>query len=347
MGRFTQTSTTLALVSLLALSACSSIDDSSSEASADTVGPAMEAPVDDLGDAPSSGAALDGEQPTELSTAGSNAPSAPLDLDRYGRAIAIEAGIQIGTSNIRRAVDDTLAVVARNNASVYTADVNIGTIYDDGSIDGSGHIVVKVPPTDLDPLIAELDGTAGTLIGRTQSSDDVTEQLVDLDVRIGVERSTITQFEALLAEATQFDDIVTIQRVLSEHTVTLEQLLASQRNVDQRVELSTLTIDLTYMTPTGQVADTPAADDGVADALGRGWDAFAGAAMAILIVLAVAAPFLALALLVFGTVWLVARRSSARRARRAIEDRRRHEGFDPPTSAPASDEVLVGSNREV
>ena len=339
MGRITRTSATLALVGVLALSACSgAVDDSSSEtdASADTVPPALEAP-----------AAADGEV-SEVATAGSNAPSAPLDLDRYGQKIAVEAGIEIGTPNIRKAVDDTLAVVARNNGSVYTADVNIGTTYDDGSIDGYGHIVVKVPPTDLDPLIADLDGTAGTLIGRTQSSDDVTDQLVDLDVRIGVERATIAQFEELLAQATEFDDIVTIQRVVSEHTVTLEQLLASQRNIDQRVELSTLTIDLSYMTPTEAVAETPADDDGgVADAWHTGIDAFVGAAMAVVIVLAVAAPFLVLALLVLGMVWLIARRTSARRARRAIQDRRDAEGFEPPTSAPAPDpETLVGSSRE-
>ena len=75
-----------------------------------------------------------------------------------GRAIAIEAGVT-GTPNIRQAVDDTLNVVARNNGNVFSADVNIGDEHDDGSIDGQGSIVVKVPPVDLDPMIAELDGT--------------------------------------------------------------------------------------------------------------------------------------------------------------------------------------------
>ena len=202
----------------------------------------------------------------------------------------------------------------------------------------AGSIVVKVPPVDLDPMIAELDGTAGVLLGRTQTSDDVTEQLIDLDIRIGVERATIAQFETLLAAATEFSDIVAVQAVLSEHTVTLEQLLASQRNVDQRVELSTLTIDLTYVAPDSTVGDPApvSEDDGISDAFGTGWDAFTGAAMAVVIVLAVAAPFLALAAVVIGAVWLIAAVASRRRARRNVATRRAAEAASDTESADAT-----------
>jgi Flp pilus assembly protein TadB len=181
------------------------------------------------------------------------------------------------------------------------------------------------------------------LLGRTQTSDDVTEQLIDLDIRIGVERATIAQFETLLAAATEFSDIVAVQAVLSEHTVTLEQLLASQRNVDQRVELSTLTIDLTYVTPDSTVADpTPVDDDdSISDAFRTGWDAFAGAAMAVVFVLAVAAPFLALAAVVLGAVWLIVAAASRRRARRNVATRRAAEA----AAADSADEVLVGAGR--
>lgn len=359
MGRITRTSATLALLGALALTACGGDDDSSSDtadfeqAAAATIAPAGEAtsaPDDATIDASPDEAAPIEAVPIEEdapagSTAGSNAPSAPLGLDAYGRAIAVEAGIEIGTSSVRAAVDDTLAIVAANNGSVYSADVNIGTEYDDGSIDGSGRIVVKVPPADLDPLIADLDGRAGVLLGRTQTSDDVTDQLIDLDIRIEIERATITQFEALLADATAFADIVTIQQTISEHTVVLEQLLASQRNTNQRVELSTLTIDVRYLTPEAATVE-PAPDDtrGVGDALRSGWDAFTGVIMVAVLALAVALPFLGVALVVLGVLWLIGRRRSSRRTGGPTE----------PVSAPPTDlspptpstEELVGSSPE-
>jgi len=317
------------------VSACGADDDSSDSATetADTEMPSemrSEMPAEMSSDGGDGGRARAGDEASSadraaaegeaadpatpgLATGGSRAPSAPLNLDGIGRAVAVEAGVTIGTPDIRRAVDDTLDVVRRNNASVFDAQVDIGEVRDDGSIDGSGRIVVKVPPVDLDPLIADLDGTAGTLIGRTQQSEDVTEQLVDLDIRIRVEEQTIAQFEALLAEATEFQDIVTIQSVITEHTIALERLLASQRNVEQRVELSTLTIDLVYRAP-ASVGEDPviADDDGIADAFRSGWDAFVGVLFAVGLVLAVAAPFVALAVVLLGVVWLIARRRPRR-----------------------------------
>ncbi len=359
MGRISTTSASLALLGALALSACGGADDDSASTADFSEPAATLAPsgIDAPASAESARASADGELTAAPagnstgSTAGSNAPSAPLGLDAYGRAIAVEAGIVIGTPNIRTAVDETLDIVAANQGSVYSADVNIGAEYEDGSIDGSGRIVVKVPPENLDRLIAALDGTAGVLLARTQSSDDVTDQLVDLDIRIGVERATIAQFEALLAEATAFDDIVTIQQTLSQHTIALEQLLANQRNVNQRVDLSTLTIDVRYVAPDAAGIE-PVADgnDSVADALRSGWEAFAGVVMVGVLALAIALPFLLAGLVVVGIVWLIGRRSSAGRARGHAEQRSATlaapvAGAAPTVSAP-TDEELVGSSRE-
>jgi hypothetical protein len=280
----------------------------------------------------------------EQATAGSQAPSAPLDLDGFGRALAVEAGVVVGTANIRQAVDDALVVIRRNNGTVHNADVKIGEEHDDGSIDGSGRLTVKVPPLDLDPLIADLDGTAGTLLARTQTSQDVTEQLIDLDIRLRVERTTIEQFEMLLVQATEFNDIVTIQQVITEHTIVLEQLLASQRNVEQRVELSTLTIDLVYVAPEVAVEDPILTEDGgIADAFRVGWDAFVGIMFALALVIAIAAPFLAVLLFVLGLVWIVTRR---RRPQSQLPAVTMQVPPEEPTQETPEQDVLVGTSPE-
>ncbi len=247
-----------------------------------------------------------------------------------GQALATTAGVVVATPDIRTAVADTLAAVQRNGASVFTADVNIGDDLDNGSVDGSGYFVVKVPPADLEPLITDLGATVGRLSGRTQDTTDVTDQLVDLEIRIGVERDVIARFRNLLADATQFQDIVEIERVISERTIALEQLLASQRNLDNRVEQSTLTIQLQYEAPTAEVAT--AEDDsieGMADAWRAGWDVFVGALFAVGFVVAVAAPFLVTAMVVLGVLWL-----ATRRRRQGAEDDR---GTTTRTEAPVSD----------
>ena len=267
-----------------------------------------------IADAPAQDIATEGGSTVDGAEAG-DALSAPTPaglplLD--GRALATTAGVTVSVSDIRQAVDDTLATVARNNATVFNADVNVGSERDDGSIDGSGWFVVKVPPADLDGLVADLGATVGTVSGRTQETSDVTEQLVDLEIRIGVERDVIDRFRLLLADATEFQDIVEIERVIAERTIALEQLLASQRNLENRVELSTLTINLQYTPPGVDEADE-VADDTISDAWGAGWDAFAGVFFTLAFALAVAAPFLATAAGVAAIVWLIMRRRPQRR----------------------------------
>lgn len=331
MGRFRTAPAALALVAVAGLgaSACSGSDDDSASTqsfeSADVATVAPESAGDDGRDATTGG----GE--TNDAVAPGTPTSAGLpSVD--GRALATTAGVTVATSDIRQAVDDTLTTVARNNATVFNADVNIGAERDDGGVDGSGWFVVKVPPVDLEALIADLGATVGTVSGRTQETSDVTDQLVDLEIRIGVERDVIDRFRQLLDDASAFEDVVDIERVIAERTVALEQLLASQRNLENRVELSTLTIQLQFVPPgTDDVVDADD-DDTIADAFRAGWDAFAGVFFAVAFALAVAAPFLVIAAVAGGIVWLIVRRRPARRA-------------TTPVQVNEADETLVGPSR--
>jgi hypothetical protein len=343
MGR---SNTALAAVTLMVLvglgvSACGTDDDSDSSAEVAPQFAPMEvgAPTEDASSGGRAGAV---EQPE---AAGDGAELAPGAVLPTGQALATTAGVVVATSDIRAAVADTLATVQRNGASVYTADVDIGAERDDGSIDGSAYFVVKVPPADLEPLIADLGATVGRLSGRTQETTDVTDQLVDLDIRIGVERDVIARFQSLLTDATEFQDIVEIERVISERTIALEQLLASQRNLDNRVDLSTLTIQLQYEAPIAEAAadgDDPV--ESIGDAWRAGWDVFVGALFAIGFVLAVAAPFILTAALVVGIVWLATRRGarSRRNARLTPAVPAASAAAEPTSAAVTPDEQLAG-----
>ena len=211
-----------------------------------------------------------------------------------GQALVTTAGVTVATSDIRTAVADTLAAAQRNGASVFTADVNIGDERDDGSVDGSGFFVVKVPPADLEPLITDLGATVGRLSGRTQDTTDVTDQLVDLD---------------------------------------------------NRVDLSTLTIQLQYETPVTEVVASDDSVETISDAWHAGWDVFVGALFAIGFVLAIAAPFVLTALLVLGAVWIAARR------RRRTNRTGHHSSGDTTLTSVAGtvtpDEQLAGPSPRV
>lgn len=320
---------TFVLAALAGLTACSAsgfgeADDASSDSGA------MEEP------AATSRSAGDSADTAAESASGESAtaPSlSPSTLGSLGQQLAVVAGVTIATPDVRQAVDDTLAAVARRGGLVHSADVRLDPNDDpDIGVGGWASIVVRIEPAGLEPLIDELDGRAGTLIGRTQESDDVTDQLTDLDIRIRVERNTIARYEELLTAATEFDDIVALERVITERTVELERLLAAERNLEGRVALSTLTIELRHVpAEAADLAATPADDDGIADAFAHGWEAFVGGLFVIAFVAAVVAPFVATAAVIVLAVWLVARqrrRSDDGRPASSPSTRHQHEVVD-------------------
>jgi len=146
-----------------------------------------------------------------------------------------------------------------------------------------------------------------------------------------------------------FQDIVEIERVISERTISLEQLLASQRNLDDRVDRSTLTIALQYEIPTAEIAAVEDDSiDGIGDAWRAGWDVFVGALFAVGFVLAVAAPFIATAALVLGLVWLVSRRrrhtSRSDRSSSGAPSSDTEPAVGPVTESVDQGEQLAGPN---
>jgi hypothetical protein len=298
----------------LALTACGGAGESGDTASVeDFVGGDFEAPVDE-----STSSAMEAEAPADIEVPQNVAAepttggtSTALPNETFGRDIITEVGILMNTSDVRQTTDDVRRLTVENGGAVFSSDVTIGDTQDDGSVPGGGTIVVRIPPQDLNRLVDELDGLG--LVSRiTQDSEDVTDQLVDLEIRIRQERAGIERIEALLGQAVELDDLFSIETELNRRQVDLERLLAAQRSTEDRVSLATLTVSIDYRAPNADPIVVDETDDGIGDAFSSGWNAFVGVLFAVGIVLAVSAPFLVLGLVVVGLGWLVTRRMRRR-----------------------------------
>ncbi len=226
-----------------------------------------------------------------------------FDLGAIGSDVAIEMHVVLGSDDIERSVATITARAAALGGGVASSDVRFGIDGGDGR-DGHAVLVVKVPPEALDRLVGTL-GETGTVRSINQSAEDVHDQLVDLDVRIANARESVANVRDFMGRTENLSDLVTLERELTVRQTELEQLEAQQRNLSDRVALSTVTIEIL---PTGA---TPAEDDGpdsIGDAFADGWDAFVGLARGIVIVVAVLAPFLAAATILGGLAWALRRR---------------------------------------
>jgi uncharacterized protein DUF4349 len=236
-------------------------------------------------------------------------------LQQVGQQLAIEAHAAVQTDDVRGAVDRITTTVAARGGRVVSADIDYARPRDDEDEDGDdgdgddggtsrATLVVAVPPDELSAVRGILDD-AGDVLSYDQLAEDVTDQLADLDTRIENQRASIERIRELYLNAVDVDAIVRIEAELTNRETLLEQMLATQQHVADRVAMSTLTIDITT-SPADLDATTDDDDTGLGDALAGGWSAFAGGAFAIVLALAAAMPFV-LTLLVVALVVVWAR----------------------------------------
>lgn len=313
----------------IALSACGGNDDDAASASASEV-VADEAEAATGGDS----VAIGGEQPADAPIGAGD--TGGFDLGSVGRDVIVEMRVVVSSDDIQRTVSSITATASSLGGGIASSDVDYGTRSDDGTVDGYAVIVVKVPPASIDTLLGRLDDT-GTVESINQSAQDVTEQLVDLDVRIENARASVEHVREFMERTQDLKELVALEGELTRRQTELEQLEAQQRNLSERVALSTITIEVV---PTAAVP-APEPDEGIGDAFRTGWDAFVTFFFGLGFVLAVLAPFLLLAALVATVAW-----SLTRRLRRPPAPDTAAPQADAAGTGPVSDDQLVGASHE-
>jgi hypothetical protein len=148
----------------------------------------------------------------------------------------------------------TLRIVAANFQAVRPAiDRTLGTVSgfigqieasDTGDATRSIRATVRVPASRLDEAVAALR-SLGRVIHESQRADDVTEQVVDLDVRIANARISEKRLADLIQNRTgRVSDVLEAEREMARVRTELERLDAQRKNVERRVAYATLVLEV-------------------------------------------------------------------------------------------------------
>jgi hypothetical protein len=175
-------------------------------------------------------------------------------------------------------------------------------------------LTLHIPSDRFDRALDELSAL-GEVTSRTQSAEDVTEQVVDLDSRVATQRASVDRVRALLARATTVDEIVLIEQEVTSREADLESLEQRRQALAGQVAMSTVTLRIS----TTGVAPAPRQEDpgGFLAGLSDGWGAFLDAGAGTLRVIGAVLPFLLLAVPAAAAVrWWRRRRTTAAVARR-------------------------------
>lgn len=176
---------------------------------------------------------------------------------------------------------------------------------DDGATRAS--LTVRVPAEALDAFLAELD-ELGQVTERSQSAQDVTGTVRDLDARIGALEVSIDRLEGIMAEAENSTELLEAEEMLSERQGELESLVAERNALDEQVEMSTLEVELV-------AAEDPAVEPGgFLGGLQSGWNALLGFVNVLFVALGALLPWLIVLALPGFLLYRLLRKRARRRA---------------------------------
>lgn len=158
-------------------------------------------------------------------------------LETAGRSI-------ISTSSLSIEVDDVNGAMSQLRAIANGAGGFIETLSTAGGSDPArGNATIRVPGTAFLSTLELVKGI-GEVVGESVGSDDVTEQVIDLQARLRSEQAKEVSFLELLDRADTVSDLLSIERELARVRTEIERLTGQLSFIEQRVNLATIHVSL-------------------------------------------------------------------------------------------------------
>ena len=166
-------------------------------------------------------------------------------------------------------------------------------VHNYGSGYRSGDYTVRIPADQFQAFLDQV-GTICHVTYKEEGSENVSEAYYDAESRLVTQQTKLERLQALLAQAENMEDIITIESAISDTELEIEQLTGTLRHYDSLVDFSTVYITLQEVYQLSNVEE-PATSFGsrVGTAFASGWRGFVSTLESLAVALA------------YGWVWLL------------------------------------------
>ena len=233
------------------------------------------------------------------------------------KAAATDQALVI-TGSITITADDPIAAAEEATAITTAAGGRVDARQQYAPSDSdAGHatLTLRIPASALEDVRDQL-AELGTVDETLTTTENVGGQQRDLESRITTLRATIARYTGWLADADTTSDLIELESAIAQRQTELESLEAQQRELDDSVAMSTITLQLR----SAEFAPPPEGPTDFWSALAAGWASFVGFWGAVLVAVGMGLPWLVLLGIGVAVVVWIARRSGRP---------------TPPTPAPA------------
>jgi hypothetical protein len=165
-----------------------------------------------------------------------------------GDALQIQQRQIIRTGHVTLTVDNFSDTKANLTTAVESRD---GFVSDstqrrrgaDGDEYVVGSVTFRVPSENFDETMERIEA-AGTVQQSSTKTRDVTDQLVDIEARLENLRAERDRLRQLYQQANDTEDVLAVQRELSQTQERIERLEAQQESLQRQVAYATITVEI-------------------------------------------------------------------------------------------------------
>jgi hypothetical protein len=172
--------------------------------------------------------------------AGSADAASQVRLVDLGNRIVRTANVdlEVGKGRLNATINQATDVVRRARG-IY---VGSSTSVPSGE-PASGQVTFRVPVDAFEPVLRELKGL-GTYRGEKSSTDDVTNQYVDLNGQLAAWRAQERVYLRLLDRAKSVTDVIAVQNQLQQVQSNIERLQGQLKYLEDQSSFSTIVLQL-------------------------------------------------------------------------------------------------------
>lgn len=159
--------------------------------------------------------------------------------DVSDKKVVRNGSLSLVVNKIEKAIEQIKGIVEGSGGFVQNSSV-----YDTGNNKKGGNITVRVPEKSFDESVATIKTFAIKVSREDVNTRDVTEQFVDMEVRIKNMKAEEAQYVSIMKRAVKIEDVLNVSQRLANVRTRIEQTEGQLNYLSRQVDMSTISISL-------------------------------------------------------------------------------------------------------
>jgi uncharacterized protein DUF4349 len=193
---------------------------------------------------PSAGLVGEGQIPVNQQVSLNQADQSQSMAEAMNRKILRNAELTLEVPDPSAAQRKITSIAESLGGFVVTSESKQRQSGDSGKQELEVNVVVRIPAPQFGSALDQIRAQGSRVIQEKTTGQDVTEEFIDLEARIKMQKALELQFLEIMKQASKVADALEVQRQIADVRTEIEKLEGRKRFLENRASLSTITVSL-------------------------------------------------------------------------------------------------------